>query len=422
MKDPMENPLKGKKIGIWGFGKTGQSALSFLSLFSPSLTVLEDKELDPFQKQLLQGHGAQLVTPELTPQFIELNDIIIPSPGINLAPYKDFEEKFVAEVDLFGQWVKKPVIAITGSAGKTSTTTLITQILNLLGKKAVAAGNIGKPMLDVLAEQDQYDYIVLELSSFQLERAKKFAPTISTILNIFPNHLDRHADMQEYLEAKGKLLKYQTEEQYTFLPMHSMDTFWMLPGQQKVCWVGNSNYTNIIKELSDITCAENWNIILSILEHLGYEPEQVLAHKDVLTIPAHRVEFVTTKNDIEFYNDSKSTVPEATLHAVSRFPKKSIVLLLGGLSKGADRSLLIKQLPKNVTHIICFGKEAEELHGFCKKMKRESSAHLNLESALKAAIETAKPGDVVLLSPAGSSYDLYKNYEERGNHFKKLLV
>lgn len=417
----MENQLKGKKIGIWGFGKTGQSALSFLSSFSPSLTVLEDKELDSFQKQLLQGHGAQLVTPELTPQFIELNDIIVPSPGVNLAPYSDFEHKFVAEVDLFGQWVKKPVIAITGSAGKTSVTTLIAQILNFLGKKAIAAGNIGKPMLDVLADQDRYDYIVLELSSFQLEHAKTFAPTIATILNIFPNHLDRHGSMQEYIEAKGKLLRYQTDEQYSFLPMDYIDAFGMLPRQQKVCWVGNSNYNDIIKELSDITCAENWNIILAILEHLGYEPEEVLPYKDLLAIPAHRVEFVTTKNGVDFYNDSKSTVPESTLQATSRFSQKPIVLLLGGLSKGADRSLLIKQLPKNIKYIICFGKEAAELDGFCKKAKKESSACTDLEEALQAALTIAVSGDVVLLSPAGSSYDLYKNYEERGNHFKKLV-
>lgn len=416
----MENQFKGKKVGIWGFGKTGQSILSFLSSLEPSCTVLEDKELNSFQEQLLKGHGAQLVAPELTPQFIELNDIIIASPGIDLSPYKEFESKFITEVDLFGQWVKKPIIAITGSAGKTTVTTLITQLLNLMGKKAIAAGNIGKPMLDVLEDQDKYDYIILELSSFQLEYAKTFAPDISIILNIYPNHLDRHKDMQAYLEAKGRLLENQNDDQISFLPMDYIDDFWSLVGKQHVVWVGNDSHVDITKKLSDITCAANWQIILSFIEHIGFEPADVLKYKDQLLVPEHRLEHIGTFNGADFYNDSKATIPEATLLAISQFSDRPLILFLGGLSKGANRSELIKQLPYNVKHVICFGVEAEQLHAWCQDNVFESSAHTTLEDGFKMALKKLKPNDVVLFSPSGSSFDLFKNYEERGNVFKRL--
>jgi UDP-N-acetylmuramoylalanine--D-glutamate ligase len=418
----MEYMFKGKKVGIWGFGKTGQSALSFLSAQGAECLVLDNKELDPFQEELIKSHNAQFVGPEYLPQFIELSDTIIASQGVNITPYLEHTDKFMTEVDLFAKYVKVPVIAITGSAGKTTTVTLLTQLLNMLGKKAIAAGNIGKPMLDVLAEQKKYDYIVLELSNFQLEHAKTFAPSIATILNIFPNHLDRHPDMQDYIEAKGKLLSYQTDDQIAFLPMEYIDQFWSLVGQQKVTWIGSDTHVNITKELSDITCHQNWQIILSILEHLNLPIETIPTYKKQLRIPEHRVEFVGTVNGADFYNDSKATIPAATLQAVSQFNDCPLILFLGGLSKGTDRSELIKQLPHNIKHVICFGAEAEQLHIWCQESVISSSVHNTLEDGFDMALKKLEPNDVVLFSPSGSSFDLFKNYEERGKKFKNLTL
>ncbi|MFT6765260.1 MAG: UDP-N-acetylmuramoylalanine--D-glutamate ligase [Alteromonas naphthalenivorans] len=419
----MEYTFKGKKVGIWGFGKTGQSILSFMNAQGAECLILDNNPLDPFQEELIKSHNARFVGPELLAQFIELNDFIIPSQGVDIKPLLDHPDadKFISELDLFSEFIKTPVIAITGSAGKTTTTTLLTQLLNLFSKRAIAAGNIGKPMLDVLADQNKYDYIVLEVSSTQLEHAKNFTPTIATILNIFPNHLDRHVDMQAYIEAKGNLLKNQTEDQIVFLPMDSMEILWNVVSKQKVTWVGSETYMDITKELSDITCPPNWQIILSILEYLDFDPETVLNYKDKLTVPEHRVEFVGTVNGADFYNDSKATIPAATLQAVSQFVDTTIILFLGGLSKGIDRSELITQLPQNIKHVICFGAEAEQLHAWCQESVLPSSVHATLEDGFDMALKKLEPKDIVLFSPSGSSFDLFKNYEERGKKFKNLI-
>lgn len=419
----MEQAFEGKKIGIWGFGKTGQSALSFLSNQGAECIIIDNKQLNPFQEELIKSHKAQAVGPELLPQFIELCDIIVPSQGVDIHPYLEHPEadKFMSEVDLFQEFVTTPVIAITGSAGKTTTATVLTQLLNALGKRAIAAGNIGLPMLDVLAEQENYDYIVLEVSSTQLEHAKTFAPDITAILNIFPNHLDRHIDMAAYAEAKGNLLKHQREDQITFLPMDYTDVFYHFISHQKVTWIGADSYVNITKKLSDITPEKNWQIILSILEHLGFDPEKALKHKQSLSVPAHRIEYIGTKQGADFYNDSKSTLPEATLQAVEQFKDKNIILFLGGLSKGVDRSEFIKQLPDNIKHVICFGKEAEQLHSWCQDVVLASSIHATLEDGFKETLKKIEPNSVVLFSPSGSSFDLFKNYEQRGNYFKQLV-
>lgn len=418
----MEAVFKGKKIGIWGFGKTGQSVLSFLHSQGAQCLIMDNNKLDPFQEELIKSHNAQAVGPEFLPQFMEMNDFILPSQGVDLHPYLEHPDaaKFVSEVDLFQQFVKTPAIAITGSAGKTTTVTLLTQLLNLFGKRAISAGNIGKPMLDVLSEQDQYDYIVLEVSSTQLEHAKQFAPDITAILNIFPNHLDRHTDIPAYLEAKGKLLKYQTEDQIVFLPMDYIDIFWQLVGKQKVTWIGDDSYADITKKLYDVTPEKNWQVILSILEYLDFNPEKVPSFKEKFKVPPHRIEFIGTHGGADFYNDSKATLPASTLTALEQFKNKQIILFLGGLSKGVDRSELISQLPKNVKHVICFGAESKQLHNWCQDHVIPSSIHATLEDGFKVALKKLEPNDVVLFSPSGSSFDLFKNYEERGTVFKCL--
>ena len=419
----MENQFKGKKICIWGFGKTGQSILSFLSSKESECLILDNKELDPFQKELIKSHNVQAIGPEFLPQFLELNDVIVYSQGVDINPYLEYQDahKFISEVDLFAQFITTPVIAITGSAGKTTTVTLLTQLLNLMGKKAIAAGNIGKPMLDVLTEQDQYDYIVLELSSTQLEHAQEFTPDIAAILNIYPNHLDRHIDMPTYLEAKGKLLQHQKDDQIAFLPMDYTDLFYQFVKHQKVTWIGSETYVNITKKLYDVTPESNWQIILSILEHLDLDPEAVLDYKDKFKLPEHRIEFIKTVNGADFYNDSKATIPESTLAALKQFQDEKVILFLGGLSKGVDRSELIKQLPHNIKHVICFGKEAEQLHNWCQESVIPSSVHTTLEDGYKMALKKLESKDVILFSPSGSSFDLFKNYEERGTIFQRLV-
>ena len=412
-----------KKVGIWGFGKTGQSILECICPYAQDCYIMESSQLTEEQQAFSKKHNGQIVSAEYLSQFFEVCDLIIPSPGIDITPYKEkYPNKFLSELDIFGGCVQTHIIAITGSVGKTTTVSLLEQILNKLGKRTKALGNIGTPMLSCIKDQQLYDYFILEVSSFQLEHIQSFSPTIATILNILPNHLDRHGTMESYLHAKGQLLAHQTEKEYAILPLPYMDEFWPFVRQQKVHWVGNDAYDYIIQALSDLTAKENIVLILAILENIGFEAEAIIPFIQELHRPAHRMELVRIHKGISFYNDSKATIAQSTLQALEQCKDRPTILLLGGLSKGVSRHDLIKQLPKTLKYVVCFGAEADQLHAWCMDEVLASSSHPTLEDAWQKALEIAQSGDIVLLSPAGTSYDLFKNFEERGNQFKKLIA
>jgi len=413
---------QGKRVGIWGFGKTGQSILAFVAPHAEKVTVFESAPLSEAQLLLLQKHAALVVPEGYLNQFLELNDIIIPSPGVDVRTYKEWSDKWVSELDIFAAHVTVKTIAITGSVGKTSTVTLLTELLNRCGIPAIAGGNIGTPMLDLIKVQEKYQFIVLELSSFQLELSHSFAPSIAAITNLFPNHLERHGDLADYARAKGQLLMHQQEDEWAIIPFEYLEAFIPYTAHQKVLWLADDTYLEVITPaLTDITFAQNWQLIFAILELCGIEPETALAHCTALTIPEHRFEKISSHNGITFYNDSKATIAESMLESVARLKNQPIILFLGGLDKGVDRSPSIAQLPKNVVHVLCFGKEADAIHALCVKNQLQSSAHATLNCAWEACKKIATAGDTVLFSPAGASYDLFKNYEERGTAFKKLV-
>ncbi len=413
---------KDKKVGIWGFGKTGQSVLAFVTPYAEKVTVFESSPLSETELTLLKKHHALLVPEGYLDQFLELNDIIVPSPGIDLRPYEKWSEKWVSELDIFADNVTVKTIAITGSVGKTSTVTLLTELLNRCGIPAIAGGNIGIPMLDLIKDQKKYQVLVLELSSFQLELSHSFAPSLAAITNLFPNHLDRHGDLADYARAKGKLLVHQQETDWAIIPFEFLEAFIPYTAHQKVLWLADDAYLEIIStELLDTTFVPNWQLIFAILEQWGIEPETALTHCKTLTIPEHRFERITRHKGITYYNDSKATIAESMLESVARLKNQPIILFLGGLDKGVDRAPSITQLPKNVVHVLCFGKEAETIHALCEKNKLTSSAHSTLEAAWEECKKRAQAGDTVLFSPAGASYDLFKHYEERGAVFKTLV-
>ncbi len=419
------NPIltSSTKVGIWGFGVVGKSIMHFLAQKSCKLSVLEQRALEKDEITLLKNNHVQIVDYAYIQQFLEFNDYIIASPGVDITPYTEFQDKFITELDLFYQYIPKNtfIIAITGSAGKTSTVTLLTGLLNALGKKAIAIGNIGTAMFDTISTIEKYDYIVMELSSFQLENIKAFSPKIAAITNFIPNHLDRHKTIENYLDAKGRLLKHQTEECHAFIPMEYMEPFWSFIEKQKTTWIGNDSFQDITKELSDISVAQNWRMVLSIIDHLKLPTEDIIKYAHSIKLPEHRVEFVRNYKGVRFYNDSKSTLLESTQEALKRFSDDSVILFLGGLSKGVDRKPLINSLSCNIKKVICFGKEAHILSAWCLESGITTTSHKTLESAFTSCIQSMKNNDVVLFSPSGSSFDLFKNYQERGAYFKKLV-
>jgi UDP-N-acetylmuramoylalanine--D-glutamate ligase len=443
-----------EKVGIWGFGVVGKSVLRFIASPDRDIQILDKNKISAEDQALLDSYQAAYISEDHKIQFLEHNDIIIPSPGINIQAYSAYHHKMITELDLFVSYWKKPLIAVTGTVGKTSVVHLCSSLLNQYGKKIATGGNIGLGMLDLIAEQNQYDLALLELSSFQLEYAHSLAPDIAIITNLFPNHLDRHGSFEQYIKAKANLFMHQKVGQYTIIPLSHktlieeyLDTSllkqnWVYLADKPVtdsqlqdlahAYVYVLEKEHIVKyyqetrtelcslsNLVSLSYAQNWLTIGALFDLLQV-PITAISHQSV-DLPPHRLEYAGKHKEISFYNDSKSTIPEATLQAVRQLSPQSIILLLGGVSKGVDRVPFIEQLPKNIKAIICFGSEADMLAQACRAVPFITSSHKTLEDALQEALHMSTAGDQILLSPAGASFDLYSNYQERGNAFKNLV-
>ncbi|HZW61528.1 MAG TPA: UDP-N-acetylmuramoyl-L-alanine--D-glutamate ligase [Candidatus Babeliales bacterium] len=440
--------LINKKIGIWGFGIVGKSVLSYLLQKQVLIEVFDAKPLSSEDQILLQKHHISFYTQPDLQVFLERNEYIIPSPGIDLRPYSAFQHKWIAELDLFAADYHQPIIAITGTIGKTSITHLLGQLLNAAKTKTAVGGNIGIGMLDLLNQESSC--ALLEVSSFQLELSKTFAPDLAIWTNFFPNHLDRHSNAQEYFDAKYQMIKHQQANQHALIPLALRDSvtvkkpasilsyFSMQPlcdiqlqpnerlyyyDEDTLYLLHDNRQTPLLSKhaIPDISYPENWLIICAALHLRNVSLEVITICVAQLSLPEHRLERIATINEVDFYNDSKSTTAQATLAAVHQLKAKPIHLLLGGLSKGVDRTDLIKQLAGTVYFVYCFGKEADQLHALCARYTIASVSCATLELALDACIQKMRPGDQILFSPAGASFDLFENYMHRGQYFKQLV-
>jgi UDP-N-acetylmuramoylalanine--D-glutamate ligase len=410
--------LKSKRIGIWGLGIGGKAIVEFLANYN-------DCELFVFDKKVLSAQEHLFLKKNKTCQVNDLNyfldhcDFVFPSAGIDLRLYKLYKPKFLAELDLFQMYFKKPIIAITGTLGKTTVTTTLAQILKSAGKKVVVGGNVGVGLCSLLCHDDDIDYAVVEVSSFQLELCKKFAPRFAVWTNFFPNHLDRHSSLQEYFLAKCKIVRCQRERDVACVPEVMLSAIkneslylhrWRIISEEMP--------SEINPYLPSFGLVDNWKTLAVILNELNL-PFELLKNQREVSLE-HRVEFVILVNGRSFYNDSKSTVPGATLSAIQRFTQP-VILLLGGLSKGISRKHMIEQLGGHVKRVVAFGKEREELAQWCRHYDILVDETPSMSEAVEKAYNESDVGDVILLSPSGSSFDLFKNYQERGALFKELV-
>lgn len=413
----MQMDLKNKRIGVWGYGITGKSTVAWALKHDAQVGVMDAQEL-PDQKEYFAEHNIQFYPQEKSEDFFTQHDLVIPSAGIDLRPfYQKYKDKWLFELDIFAQEFKKPYIAITGSVGKTTVTTLLAQILERYGKKVKAGGNIGVASLDLLNLQDEIEIAVLEVSSFQLEYTTQFAPELAIITNIMENHLDRHGTMEAYINAKLNILN---RAHHRLIPEELLAL--LTPTQKtKTTVLSSEPYKNIIANLPPITFDQNWIVITTALDMIKLPIAQLPMNTQDLKMPEHRLEYVTSINGTRYYNDSKSTAPAATLAAVNCLQNAPIHLLLGGLSKGINREPLIAQLHGKVKKVYCFGKESDVLDALCHKYKIPTHSCATLEQAVEVSHSSAQPGEVILLSPAGSSYDLFENFEHRGKAFKAAI-
>lgn len=432
--------FKNKAVGIWGAGIVGKSAIKFFQQEKARIQLLNKTtvpDLDPSIEQLEQ-------TPKNITAFFEHNDYILPSPGIPLHEYAKYHDKIITEADILHDRYTKPIIAITGTAGKTTVTHLLGKIFNEF-QPTIAAGNIGYPMLNLLTKNHGEELAIIELSSFQLQHTKQFAPDLAVITNFYPNHLDYHKDEQEYRTAKEQIFRFQTSGQKQLLPetfsdkkpsgnvkrfIFSKNT----KNKEKApCYLISENkiiYSDGLKKvelaaitkLPPYTFPENWLIITTVLHLHGITITDALCEKMFsYTLPDHRLAPLCTIGGTTFYNDSKSTIWQATAQAIDQVEKPT-ALFLGGLSKNIDRSPLIEKIKnsEDIT-VFAFGKEAQKIKDQCVKKKIPTFSAATLEESFQQCMNNLTESKSVLFSPGGSSFDLFKNFEERGKIFESIV-
>jgi UDP-N-acetylmuramoylalanine--D-glutamate ligase len=443
-----------KVIGIWGFGIVGKAIACFLHEQGTHLAIMDNRPLTNQEQQWLQERNIPFFSQQGSIDiFLEHYDYIIPSPGIDIRThYKRYKHKWIMELDLFTKFWKKPVIAITGSIGKTTVTSCISQLLSSAGKKICTGGNIGVGSLDLIKEQNYVEYAVLEVADVQLRYTKQFSPDVAIWTNFYPNHLNWHDSLQDYFRAKANILAHQHKAQHALVPASLVDTIKQYIQPQSLLHIfttqpitknllhsldknsfcfgiqdgviiayNHSKQQELcsISQLAPVTFIDNWLVLVAtcflLKIPLNYE------HISRIIIPEHRLEKVATVATVTFYNDSKSTIGESTRAALEQLNHTSVILFLGGLSKGVDRTPFIKELAGKVKKIYCFGTEARNLAHACTLVGITAMAFTTLDDAFIDCIKNLEHQDMVLFSPAGSSQDLFKDYQERGNYFKQLV-
>lgn len=445
-----------KSIGVWGLGVVGRSLVSFIKKQYPhaQIVVHDRKTMMPDDHLFLEEHQAYYYSQAHTDTFLRTTEIIIPSPGIDLRPYLMYKDKFLSEIDFFCFFWKKPLIAITGTVGKTTITHISHALLVATGRAVAVGGNIGTPLMNLLDTQEEHDLAVLELSSYQLEYSRRLHAELAVITNIYPNHLDRHVTLGSYKDAKFNLLRSQHPEHkgliawdlYKELSLLFPTKSWLIhsdrplsPEEYATLQATDILYyaeDNCVKKrtadtlvtlgpIPSVSYAINWVIIRAIVD--SYASEETLKSLPLHfqgELPEHRLTYIGSVRGCAFYDDSKSTIMQATYAAVTQLhDDHQVMLLLGGTSKGVDRLALIPLLKNKIAYLICFGTEAPELVTKAHDAGIKAEAFSTLEEAFSSAYQLkdlyTKPA--ILLSPGGASFDLFTDYKARGNRFQQLV-
>lgn len=428
------------KVLIVGNGISGKSAYKFLIEKGGEPVFAEDEKI-VYEKCLSDSAYLDRLFDGLS--------FLVTSPGVSMDNFiiqqaKLRKIKIIGELELGCTQIESDVIAVTGTNGKTTTVSLINFILTGLNKTIYLGGNIGTAVTSFASQTKKDDIVVLECSSYQLESVKNFKPHISAILNITPDHLIRHKNMQNYIRAKQKIALMQTEKDFMLINFDDETLMQNIPKtrakifyfstKQKVfgCYIKsgsicfNDNQKNIklvsLKNLKLIGEHNLSNVLCSVLAvYLETGNKKILSRISDFVGVEHRIEYVKTISGIQFYNDSKATNIDSTLVAVKCF-KNDINLILGGSEKGYNFDKLFENLPKNVRFITAFGEMKNKICDSAKKYNFKNICKCdNLKNCIFECFKNAKKNDIVLLSPACASFDQFSNFEERGAVFKKIV-
>lgn len=448
--------LTDKKVVVVGTGVSGMGAVKLLSETSADITLYDgnDKaDRDEILKKIPDDCDLRLIIGEMPDEVVKETDLLVISPGVPIDSdiVKLFEKENVpvwGEIELAYNFEKGTVFAITGTNGKTTTTTLVGEIMKKYNNQTFVVGNIGNSYTSEVLKTTKDSYTVAEISSFQLETIREFAPKGSAILNITPDHLNRHYTMENYAAVKESITKNQwkvREDDYCVLnyddkvlkefgktiknPVYfsrkekpskgayldgriiryfdGKDDYEVMSVDDMHLF-GNHNYENVMAAIAmTIEAGVPLNIIINVI-------------KDFMGVE-HRIEYVRDKNGVRYYNDSKGTNPDSSIKALEAMSRPTI-LIAGGYDKHSEFDEFIEAFDNKVKLMVLLGQTADKIeetavrHGFTNIIKTDS-----LEKAVKICAENAVSGDVVLLSPACASWGMFKNYEERGKLFKEYV-
>ena len=414
--------FKDKRVVVLGLGSSGFFSAKLLKKLGAKV-FLSDK----FEEKKQREYSCQLK--ELSIDFelgkhtrdnIERADYIVVSPGValNSEPIEWAKKKsieVIGEIELAYQHCPAQIIAVTGTNGKTTVTTLIGKILEKAGRKTFVLGNIGRPFSSCVDEIKDSDLVSLEVSSFQLETTKDFKPKVSLILNFTPDHLDRHKSLEEYFKAKKRIFLNQDKDDFLVLNYSDVNLRPLAEETKaKVLFFGEGKSGFDEKRFNS-----NQLSVLKVAEIFGIDSEICLEVFDEFKGIEHRMEFVASIKGIDFINDSKATNIEATIWALSN-STKPVVLIAGGRDKGSDFSNIGYILKDKVKSLVLFGQAKEKIKNSLAKIVNTVEAK-DIFEAVNLAFAQAGDGDCVLLSPMCASFDMFSNYEERGRTFKKAV-
>jgi UDP-N-acetylmuramoylalanine--D-glutamate ligase len=442
--------LRKMRVLVIGLARTGVATALFCAKHNATVTATDmrtEAELGDAPAKLREA-GVALELGGHTEKTYLAQDLIIPSPGVPaddpfLALARAKKITVWSEIELAYRFLEGEMIGITGSNGKTTTTTLVHHILQSAGRKTLLAGNVGTALISVVDQMSVSTWSVVELSSFQLELTDKFRPDIAVFLNLTPDHLDRHKTMEAYAAAKARIFTKQTELDAAVLNADDASTVALAPKKPQVFWFSRK------KQVHQGACVKGDDIVVAhhgkeefvmkvadIAIAGGHNVENVLAavtaarlaEVDSMTIGAavrsfggveHRLEFVAEIRGVRYYNDSKATNVDATLKALDAFPG-GILVILGGKDKGNDYMVLQKPLREKAKLALLIGAAADKIDRQITGSVAIERAE-TMERAVEIAAQAAQPGDVVLLAPACASFDQFENYEHRGRTFKGLV-
>jgi UDP-N-acetylmuramoylalanine--D-glutamate ligase len=442
--------LAGKQVLVVGLARTGVATALFCAARGAHVTATEDRPESQIAETAaklraagvtleLGGHGAQT--------FVD-QDLIVPSPGVSpmmpaLAAARSIGIPVWSEIELAWRFLRGRLICITGSNGKTTTTSLLGHILETAGLPVQVAGNIGTPMISRVDVSSDTGFTVVEASSFQLESISAFRPDVAVLLNLTHDHLDRHGSFEAYGRAKMRMFENQTENDVAILNADDAAAAQCAPSLLQVFWfsrrkrvasgcflrddeiVFRSDGTEtVLLRRPDIGLRGDHNVenvlaAAAAAKLVGVEPGKIAEGVRSFAGVEHRIEFVASISGVEYFNDSKATNVDATLKALDAFPG-NVLVILGGKDKGCDYTILREALQRQARMALLIGSAADKIEmqlGGVVPIERAGT----MARAVEIAAEHAQPGDTVLLAPACASFDQFESYEHRGRVFKQLV-